>query len=80
MKEFGENLGLETIVDEVGNVIIRKPATPGMEDRKGLILQGHLDMVPQANSDKEFNFETDPIEAYIDGEWVNRQWHNFRVG
>lgn len=70
MKEFGENLGLETIVDEVGNVIIRKPATPGMEDRRGVILQGHLDMVPQANSDKEFNFETDPIEAYIDGEWV----------
>jgi len=70
VKEFGENLGLETIVDEVGNVIIKKPATPGMEDRKGVIMQGHLDMVPQANSDKEFNFETDPIEAYIDGEWV----------
>jgi dipeptidase D len=70
MKEFGEKLGLETIVDEVGNVIIRKPATPGMENRKGIILQGHLDMVPQANSDKEFNFETDPIEAHIDGEWV----------
>ncbi|MBE0638787.1 MAG: aminoacyl-histidine dipeptidase [Bacteroidales bacterium] len=70
MKEFGEKLRLETIVDEVGNVIIRKPATPGMEDRKGIILQGHLDMVPQANSDKQFNFETDPIEAYVDGEWV----------
>jgi dipeptidase D len=70
MKEFGESLGLETIVDEVGNVIIKKPATPGMENRKGVILQGHLDMVPQANSDKQFNFETDPIEAYIDGEWV----------
>lgn len=70
MKEFGENLGLETIVDEVGNVIIRKPATQGMEDRKGIILQGHLDMVPQANSDRQFNFETDPIEAYIDGDWV----------
>lgn len=52
MKEFGENLGLETIVDEVGNVIIRKPATPGMEDRKGVILQGHLDMVPQVSSDR----------------------------
>ena len=70
MKEFGENLGLETIVDEVGNVIIKKPATPGMEDRKGIILQGHLDMVPQKNSDLDFNFDTDPIEAYIDGEWV----------
>lgn len=70
VKAFGEKLGLETIVDAVGNVIIKKPATPGMEDRKGVILQGHLDMVPQANSDKDFNFETDPIEAYIDGEWV----------
>ncbi len=70
MKEFGENLGLKTIVDGCGNVIIKKPATPGMENRKGIIMQGHLDMVPQANSDKNFNFETDPIEAYIDGEWV----------
>ncbi len=70
VKNFGEKLGLETIVDEVGNVIIRKPATPGMENRKPVILQAHLDMVPQKNSDKEFNFETDPIEAYIDGEWV----------
>lgn len=70
MKNFGESLGLETIVDEVGNVIIKKPATPGMENRKGIILQGHLDMVPQKNSDKVHDFETDPIEAYIDGEWV----------
>jgi dipeptidase D len=70
MKKFGEGLGLETLVDEVGNVIIKKPATPGMENRKGVILQGHLDMVPQKNSDKEFNFETDPIEAEITGEWV----------
>lgn len=69
-ENFGKNLGLETIKDEVGNVIIRKPATPGMENRKGVILQGHLDMVPQKNSDKEHNFETDPIEAIIDGEWV----------
>lgn len=70
MKNFGEKLGLETIVDEVGNVIIKKPATPGMENRKGIILQGHLDMVPQKNSDKIHDFENDPIEAYIDGEWV----------
>ncbi len=70
MKKFGEELGLETIVDEIGNVIIKKPATPGMEDRKGIILQAHLDMVPQANSDSNHNFETDPIDAYIDGEWV----------
>lgn len=70
MKKFGEDLGLETIVDEVGNVIIRKPATPGMEDRKGVVLQGHLDMVPQKNSDVDHNFDTDPIQAFIDGDWV----------
>jgi dipeptidase D len=70
MKKFGEDLGLETIVDEVGNVIIKKPATAGMEKRKGVVLQGHLDMVPQKNSDKEFDFAKDPIEALIDGEWV----------
>jgi len=67
---YGKGLGLETIVDEVGNVIIRKPATPGMENRKGVILQGHLDMVPQKNSDKVHDFEKDPIEAHVDGEWV----------
>jgi dipeptidase D len=70
MKEFGEKLGLETHVDEVGNVIIRKPATPGMENRKGIILQGHLDMVPQKNSDKVHDFEKDPIQPRIEGEWV----------
>lgn len=68
--KFGKELGLETIVDKVGNVIIRKPATPGLENRLGVILQGHLDMVPQKNSDKQHDFEKDPIEAYIDGEWV----------
>ncbi len=72
-KQFGENLGLETIVDEIGNVIIKKPATPGMEDRKTVVLQGHLDMVPQANSSVNHNFETDPIKPYIDGEWVTAQ-------
>lgn len=70
MKNFGESLGLETIVDKVGNVIIRKPATQGMENRKGVILQSHLDMVPQKNSDKVHDFEKDPIETVIDGEWV----------
>jgi len=70
VKEFGESLGLETIVDDVDNVIIKKPATPGMENRKGIILQGHLDMVPQANSGSSFDFENDPIDAYIDGDWV----------
>lgn len=70
MMEFGQNLGLETIKDKIGNIIIRKPATPGMENRKGIVLQGHLDMVPQKNSDKTHDFANDPIEAYIDGDWV----------
>ena len=70
LKKFGENLGLETIVDEIGNVIIKKPATDGMEDRKGIILQAHIDMVPQKNADTEHDFEKHPIDAYIDGDWV----------
>jgi len=70
MREFGENLGLETIVDEVGNVIIMKPATSGMENRKTVVLQGHLDMVPQKNSDKTFDFEIDPIEPFVEDGWV----------
>lgn len=70
IKKFGENLGLETKEDAVGNIIIRKPATPGFENRKGVIFQSHVDMVPQKNNDKIHNFESDPIEAYIDGDWV----------
>ncbi|MGD0756474.1 MAG: aminoacyl-histidine dipeptidase [Bacteroidales bacterium] len=70
MKEFGKKNNLETIVDKVGNVIIRKPATKGMETRKGVILQTHLDMVPQKNSDKKHDFKKDPIETIIDGDWV----------
>ncbi len=70
MKEFGENLGLETIVDEVGNVIIRKPASQGMENRLGVILQAHLDMVPQKNNDKVHDFEKDPIEPVVHDQWV----------
>jgi len=70
VKKFAQDLKLETIVDEVGNVIVRKPATPGMENRKGIVFQGHLDMVPQKNSDTKHDFEKDPIDAYIDGEWV----------
>ena len=68
--DFGKGLGLETVQDKSGNVIIRKPATPGMEKCKGVILQGHLDMVPQKNSDKDHDFAKDPIETVIDGEWV----------
>ena len=67
---FGKNLGLESFTDEVGNVIIRKPATAGMENRKGVILQAHMDMVPQKNNDTVHDFVNDPIETYIDGEWL----------
>jgi dipeptidase D len=70
LKKFAAEHKLECIIDAVGNVILRKPATPGMENRKGIVLQGHIDMVPQKNSDKNHDFEKDPIEAYIDGEWV----------
>ena len=71
MKSFGEGLGLETIVDSIGNVIIRKPASPGMEDRQGVILQGHLDMVHQKNADTDFDFQTQGIESQIgDDGWV----------
>ena len=70
IENFGKSLGLETLRDEVGNVLVRKPATPGMENRKAVVLQAHMDMVPQKNSGIAHNFETDPIQAYIDGEWV----------
>ena len=67
---FGKVLGCESFADEGGNVIIRKPATPGMENRKGVVLQAHMDMVPQKNNDKVHDFTKDPIETYIDGDWV----------
>lgn len=70
IKEFGENLGLETTVDEVGNVIIKKPATPGMENRKSIVMQSHLDMVCQKNNDVNFDFETRGIQMEVDGDWV----------
>ena len=68
--KFGKEHKLETVVDKVGNVIIRKPPTKGMEKRKGVILQTHLDMVPQKNNDKKHDFEKDPIQTIIDGDWV----------
>ncbi|MFC5684272.1 aminoacyl-histidine dipeptidase [Flavobacterium sp. MAHUQ-51] len=70
IKDFGNNLGLEVIEDEVQNVIIRKPATAGMENRKPIVLQGHLDMVHQKNADTVFDFDTQGIEMYVDGDWV----------
>jgi dipeptidase D len=70
MKDFGESHGLETFEDEIRNVIIRKPATAGMENRKAIVLQGHLDMVHQKNSDTVFDFDSQGIEMYVDGDWV----------
>jgi dipeptidase D len=70
MKDFGKNLNLETIEDHVGNVIIKKPATQGMEDRKTVVLQSHLDMVHQKNNDTNFDFDTQGIDMFIEGDWV----------
>ena len=70
MKDFGKKLGLETIEDEVGNVIIKKPATAGMENRKTIVMQSHLDMVHQKNNDTIFDFDTQGIEMYVDNGWV----------
>ena len=67
---FGKSVGVESFQDEAGNIIYRKPATPGMENRKKVILQAHMDMVPQKNNDTVHDFENDPIETYIDGDWV----------
>ena len=67
---WGLSRGLETFRDETGNIIIRKGATPGYENRRGVILQGHMDMVPQKTSDSNHNFLTDPIVTLIDGDWV----------
>jgi dipeptidase D len=70
MKNFGDSLGLETFEDDIRNVIIRKPATRGMENRKAIVLQGHLDMVHQKNSDTVFDFDTQGIDMYVEGDWV----------
>ena len=70
MKNFGNSLGLETFEDDIRNVIIRKPATKGMEDRKPIVMQGHLDMVHQKNNDTVFDFDTQGIDMYVDGDWV----------
>jgi dipeptidase D len=70
MKNFGNSLGLETFEDEIRNVIIRKPATTGMENRKAIVMQGHLDMVHQKNADTVFDFDTQGIDMYVDGDWV----------
>lgn len=70
IKKFGEDLGLDTTVDATGNVVIKKPASPGMEDRPAVILQSHLDMVHQKNADTDFDFDQEGIRSFVDGEWV----------
>ena len=70
LRSWGKKHGIDTQVDETGNVIMRKGATKGMENRKTIILQSHMDMVCDKLVDVEFNFDTDPIETYIDGEWL----------
>lgn len=68
--QWGKEHGIDTWQDKAGNILMRKPATAGLEDRKGLVLQAHMDMVPQKTADSPHNFLTDPIPAYIDGDWV----------
>jgi dipeptidase D len=70
MVQFGQGLGMETIVDDAGNVLIRKPAAKGMEGREGVVLQAHMDMVPQNTPETTYDPLTDPIDAYVEGEWV----------
>lgn len=67
---IGRQLGLETVTDKIGNVVIRKPATPGMEDRPVIVLQSHMDMVCEKNNDVQFDFDKDAIQTYVDGEWL----------
>ena len=73
LKSWGESHGLDTKVDETGNVIIRKSATKGMENRKTVILQSHMDMVCDKLVDYEIDFDNDPIKTYIDGEWLTAE-------
>jgi dipeptidase D len=70
MVDFGKKLNLDTVVDHAGNVIIKKPASLGMENRKTIVIQSHLDMVHQKNADTDFNFDTEGIKMLIDGDWV----------
>ncbi|WP_456460822.1 aminoacyl-histidine dipeptidase [Reichenbachiella sp.] len=70
VKNFGESLNLDTYVDEVGNIIIKKPATPGMENRKTVCIQSHIDMVHQKNADTVFDFDTQGIDMFVEGDWV----------
>ena len=70
VKSFGESLGLSTVVDEVGNVIIKKPGSPGMENKTTIVMQSHIDMVHQKNNDTKFDFDTEGIKMYVEDDWV----------
>lgn len=73
MVDFGKNLNLKTLVDKVGNVIIKKSATSGMENRKTIVMQGHLDMVHQKNADTIFDFDNEGIKMFVDGDWLKAE-------
>ncbi len=73
LQDFGKRLGYETAADEAGNVLIKKPASPGYENRKTIILQSHMDMVCDKRKDVEHDFLVDPIKTYIDGEWLKAE-------
>ena len=73
MVDFGKKLGLPVHVDAVGNVIIKKPASPGMEDRVTTVMQSHLDMVHQKNADTKFDFDTEGIKMFVEGDWVKAE-------
>nr|ELR5055376.1 M20/M25/M40 family metallo-hydrolase [Providencia rettgeri] len=71
--DWSKQKGFHVERDEVGNILIRKPATTGYENRKAVVLQAHLDMVPQKNNDTVHDFKTDPIRPYVNGEWVTAE-------
>ena len=73
IKEFAKSNNLEFDVDDFGNIVVRKPATAGMENLKSVVLQGHLDMVPEKNNDVDHDFEKDPIKVKIDNGWVTAE-------
>ncbi|MDQ7050087.1 MAG: aminoacyl-histidine dipeptidase [Enterobacterales bacterium] len=73
IKELCDAKDLHTIIDKTGNLIVKKSATKGMENRLGVVMQGHVDMVPQKNADSDHNFVTDPITTYVDGDWLKAQ-------
>lgn len=70
IEDWAKQNNFECLTDNTGNIVVRKPASPGMEDRKAIAIQGHIDMVCEKNSDVEFDFDNDPIQAYIDGDWI----------